>query len=86
MQHVVHLLDSMGVFFHDVDFCKIFKSLTDQAYTWHFNLKPESVHHWEDLMSLFYTKFFNDDAKFFSLNSAEPTIQERIWMLILEVL
>lgn len=49
------------VYFHchnpDLFLKEFSKSLTDHAYTWYMNLKPGTVHDWEDLVSFFNTKF-----------------------------
>lgn len=44
---------------------RIFQSSTGRAYTWYVNLKLVSVRDFEHLVSLFNTKFFCVEAKFF---------------------
>lgn len=57
--HIVRFLDLMDPFAHDIELClrEFSKSLTDRAYTMYVNLKPGSVHYWEQLLSISSTKF-----------------------------
>ncbi|OVA02093.1 hypothetical protein BVC80_1261g7 [Macleaya cordata] len=59
-EHVYRFQESMGVYQNDGDLClrKFSRSLTGRAFTWYANLQPNSVKAWEDLVELFFQKFY----------------------------
>lgn len=71
-------LDSIDYHAHDTNLRlrEFSKSRTNKAYTWYVNLKPWMVHDWEDLVSLFNTKFFHAEAKYTLIELS------RIWQVL----
>jgi hypothetical protein len=58
--HISKFIDSMGAYAGNGDLClrEFSKSLDDRAYTWYTTLPPGSVKAWEDMVELFYGKYF----------------------------
>ncbi|KAH7847621.1 hypothetical protein Vadar_028272 [Vaccinium darrowii] len=69
-EHVHRFIETLGVHSQDVSLRlrEFSKSLTSRAYTWYVNLEPHSVNTWEEMVNMFYTKFFQVTEKITSLN------------------
>lgn len=69
-EHVHRFIETLGVHSQDPNLRlrEFSKSLTARAYTWYVNLEPHSVNTWEEMVNLFYTKFFQVIEKITSLN------------------
>lgn len=65
-EYAVRFLDSMEAHPNNADLCvsELFKLLKDRAYTWYVNLKPKSMHDWENPFSLFNKIFLRAEAKY----------------------
>lgn len=56
-------VDTMRTFSRDEDLClcEFSKSLYDRAYTWYTSLKPRSIPTWDDIVEVFYSKYFHGE-------------------------
>ena len=63
IEHVSKFLDTMGPFVGDEDLClcEFSKSLSGYAYTWYTSLKPGSIPTWDDMVDVFYSKYFHGE-------------------------
>lgn len=59
-EHVVRFIESLGAHAANSNLClcKFSKSLTSRAYTWFVNLEPYLITTWEEMVNIFYAKFF----------------------------
>ena len=62
IEHVSKFIDTLGPYVVDEDLClqEFFKSLCDRAYTWYTDLKLGSIPTWDDMVDIFYTKYFHE--------------------------
>ena len=62
-EHVSRFIDAMGPHAgnHDLRLREFSKSLTDRAYTWYTSLPPSSIRSWEELVSRFCRKYFQNE-------------------------
>ncbi|KAH7836714.1 hypothetical protein Vadar_004662 [Vaccinium darrowii] len=74
-EHMVCFIETLGAFSGDTNLRlrEFSKSLTNRAYTWCVNLTPYSVASWEDMVSRFYTKFFQTREKIIGLSLVKVT-------------
>ena len=56
-------INTLGPYAADEDLClrEFSKSLCDQAYSWYIGLKPGSIPTWDDMVDVFYTKYFHGE-------------------------
>ena len=68
--HISKFIDSMGAYVGNGDLClrEFSKSLDDRAYTWYTILPLRSVKMWEDMVELFYGKYFQAEEKITLVN------------------
>ena len=61
IEHVRKFIDTLSPYAANEDLClrEFAKSLYDRAYTWYTGLKPESIPTWDDMVDVFYTKYFH---------------------------
>ena len=63
IKHVSKFLDTMGPYAGDEDLClsEFSKSQRDRAYTWYIGLRPGSIPTWDDMVDVFYSKYFHGE-------------------------
>ena len=63
VEHVSKFIDTLGPYAADEDLClrEFSKSLCDRAYTWYIGLKPGLIPTWDDMVDVFYTKYFHEE-------------------------
>ncbi|XP_075646666.1 uncharacterized protein LOC142617604 [Castanea sativa] len=56
-------IDTLGPYTADEDLClrEFSKSLCNHAYTWYIGLKLGSIPTWDDMVDVFYTKYFHGE-------------------------
>jgi hypothetical protein len=82
LEHVSKFLDAMGPHIGDSNLClrEFSKSLTDQAYTWYATLQPASMKTWDNMVEMFYGKFFHVEERvtLHTLHSVKQKAGERL--------
>jgi hypothetical protein len=68
--HVRKFIDSMDPYAGNGDLClqEFSKSLDDRTYTWYTTLPPGSVRSWDDMVEMFYGKYFQVEEKITLVN------------------
>jgi hypothetical protein len=68
--HISKFIDSMGAYADNGDLClrEFSKSLDDRAYIWYTALPSGSVKTWEDMVQLYYGKYFQVEEKITLVN------------------
>ena len=63
IKHVSNFIDILGPYTANEDLClwEFSKLLCDRAYTWYTDLKPGSIPTWDDIVDIFYTKYFHGE-------------------------
>ena len=63
IKHVSKFIDTQEPYVRDEDLClrDFLKSLSDLAYTWYTGLKPGSIPTWDDMVEVFYSKYFHGE-------------------------
>ena len=68
-EHVVRFIETLGVYGVDkrLKLREFYKSLADHAYIWYTNLASGFITSWEDMVSKFYSKFFQVEERLTTL-------------------
>ena len=63
IEHVSKIIDTLGPYATDEDLClrEFLKSLCDRVYTWYTDLKLGSILMWDNMVDVFYTKYFHGE-------------------------
>ena len=63
VEHISKFINSFSPYATDEDLClrEFSKFLCDQAYTWCIGLKLGSIPMWDDMVDVFYTKYFHKE-------------------------